>query len=341
MMAHVPRKVEDMSSYSEGQTHQLMEALQAVGFTAADVTKLGQFKQLPELRRVLNGQARIVRDKYIIDCDCDPYEPEDLSMKRHLRQGQLEWDPDKVLLHVFDEQREGSIHGNDLYEKLKPILNACFLDHLLAHPHLIPEEWKGKHIFFWGTIYQDSAERQSVRYLYWDSMRWTWNFVLLDCLWRNDFFAAILIQDEAELPTVYPVKIDYSDTFKQRVATGHYDWNNSDITEKHFPIKGEGQVKRDLELINYGKSISTELILEVIDARGYRPATIEELLAFGATYPEVHRELVIVALGSVWCEDDERVVAYLGGGGRLERQLNLVDFWRKWNDYYHFLVVRK
>jgi hypothetical protein len=52
-----------MSSYSEGQTHQLMEALELAGVPATDVTKLGQFgkKGLLEICLVLNGKAKIVR----------------------------------------------------------------------------------------------------------------------------------------------------------------------------------------------------------------------------------------------------------------------------------------
>jgi hypothetical protein len=45
-----------MSSYTEGQTHQLMEALQTAGFTADDVTKLGQFDNLPSIRAVVRNE---------------------------------------------------------------------------------------------------------------------------------------------------------------------------------------------------------------------------------------------------------------------------------------------
>ena len=49
-----------MSSYSEGQTHQLMEALEAHNFSADDVTKLGQYDRLLAIREVVNNRARIV-----------------------------------------------------------------------------------------------------------------------------------------------------------------------------------------------------------------------------------------------------------------------------------------
>ncbi len=48
-----------MSSFSEGQTHQLMDALEGASFTAGDVTRLGQFKYLGGLRGVLFGTHEI------------------------------------------------------------------------------------------------------------------------------------------------------------------------------------------------------------------------------------------------------------------------------------------
>jgi hypothetical protein len=51
----------DMSKYSEGQTHQLMEALEAVGFSPEYITRLGQSKTLLlKLLRVLDGMDEIV-----------------------------------------------------------------------------------------------------------------------------------------------------------------------------------------------------------------------------------------------------------------------------------------
>lgn len=49
-----------MSSYSEGQTHQLMDRFEAEGFTSADLTNLGQFANLGGIRAVINGRAKIV-----------------------------------------------------------------------------------------------------------------------------------------------------------------------------------------------------------------------------------------------------------------------------------------
>jgi hypothetical protein len=54
------QKEEDMSSYSEWQVHQLVDKLEAEGFTAEHITKLGQYANLGDIRLVLDGRAKIV-----------------------------------------------------------------------------------------------------------------------------------------------------------------------------------------------------------------------------------------------------------------------------------------
>lgn len=56
----MPKGEEDMSSYKEGQTHQLANALEAAGFTPDHLTKLGQHSKLGDFRLVLDGRAEIV-----------------------------------------------------------------------------------------------------------------------------------------------------------------------------------------------------------------------------------------------------------------------------------------
>ena len=48
-----------MSSYSEGQTHQLMDALEKARFEPADITALGQFPGLGLIKKVLRGELVI------------------------------------------------------------------------------------------------------------------------------------------------------------------------------------------------------------------------------------------------------------------------------------------
>lgn len=140
---------------------------------------------------------------------------------------------------------------------------------------------------------------------------------------------------------IYPVAVDYTKTIDEMVSAGHYDWKNDDINSKNFSVSGEGVVNVNLELIHLNKMISSEDVLAYLEKNGMRPATIAELLAFGATHPEVQREFSIICLGSSWVDSDgDRLVPCLYGGGS-GRGLSLRWFVGGWNVHCRFLAVRK
>jgi hypothetical protein len=57
--------------------------------------------------------------------------------------------------------------------------------------HLIPEEWKGKYVFFWGTIYRGSGDNLYVRCLCWGGGRWDWGYDWLGGGWDDGNPAAV------------------------------------------------------------------------------------------------------------------------------------------------------
>lgn len=161
-----------------------------LGQVEAIVNKLGGMEGV---KRFLAGFAEIVVVKHVIDCDAAPFLPEGWKVESHKKGGSLEWDPTKVKLHLSPNQQNGKcINGNKLREELvnEPVLNANVSDYLLAHPESIPEEWKGKYVFFWGTIYRRSDGRLYVRDLYFDDGRWYWGCGWLDDDWDSAHPAA-------------------------------------------------------------------------------------------------------------------------------------------------------
>ena len=157
----------------------------------------------------------------------------------------------------------------------------------------------------------------------------------------TDEFASNLLKAAQIVRNVLAVFVDYSLSLPQMIAAGKYDWVNPDITEKNFPLdKRKGTVEVQPELIHIGHNISSDDALQELDGRGYRAATAEELLAFGAKYPDKQREFPIVALGTGRHLFDERHVLYLDRD-RSERFLNLCWFDLDWIDNYRFLAVRK
>ncbi|MBI3074608.1 MAG: hypothetical protein HYY92_00090 [Parcubacteria group bacterium] len=132
---------------------------------------------------------------YPINCDTAPYIPDGWSVEAHHKDGQFVWNPNAVELYLADEQKEGRIIGTELRKKLqdKPVLNANVLDYLLKpkNQHLIPEEWKGKAVFFWGTVYRYSDGNLCVRYLYWSVGGWFWSLYWLEHDWNAHDPAAL------------------------------------------------------------------------------------------------------------------------------------------------------
>ena len=136
---------------------------------------------LENVMKILQGAVKVVLEvvKHLIDCDVAPFCPEGWKVESHKKGGQIEWDPTKVRLYFSPNQQNGKcIQGHNLRKELEnePVLNANVADYLLAHPELMPEDWKGKYVFFWGTIYRDSDGSLCVRYLCWGGSGWSWDY---------------------------------------------------------------------------------------------------------------------------------------------------------------------
>jgi len=186
--------------YSVGQMNEHGNALEQSGWTPAHLKKAAGGSFLKSVLDVLDGRAEITYPDHVIDCDADPFLPKGWKVEEHQKGGQLKFDSTQVQFYLSDPQRKGKvIEGNTLRKELagKPVLNANVLDYLLAHPHLIPEEWKEdsegrtRYIFFWGTIYRNSSGGLYVRFLYWDGGRWYWDCGWLGYGWYVDSPAAL------------------------------------------------------------------------------------------------------------------------------------------------------
>ena len=135
------------------------------------------------MNAILSGRATIAYREHMIDLDADPRIPCRVwKVHEHKKGGQFKWDASKVKLFLHDKQRDGSINGIKLRKELanKPCYNANLLDYLLDNPNLIPEEWQGGRVCFWGTIYRDfRGDDLFVRCLVWEGGHWKQEFHVL------------------------------------------------------------------------------------------------------------------------------------------------------------------
>ena len=169
-----------------GLAHKVCLAAEEQGYTPELLNRLAEHPTLlGDLRKVQLGFSEINPILHAIDCDADPFIPSGWSVEEHRKSGIFTWDSTMVKLYLSKKQKgDKYIAGNDLRKELarQPVLNANVLDYLLKteNQRLIPEEWKGKAVFFWGTIYRNSAVNLFVRYLYWNGDRLDWDYCWLD-----------------------------------------------------------------------------------------------------------------------------------------------------------------
>ncbi len=149
----------------------------------------------------------------------------------------------------------------------------------------------------------------------------------------------------AGLQALIEGKFPIPTTLAEMIADCKFHYVNTDITEANFPFAGPVADVSDMLTVSQkdlgGKNMTTAEIEAAIDRKGYRRATLAELLAWAVA--KWNGKDLVVALGSSWVNPDGlRLVPYLYGGGD-GRRLNLG--WghpeNRWCEDDLFLVVRK
>ena len=184
------------------QAGELKAGFRRHGWTNALIKKLSEGDNLAKVRDVLLGRAEIKMIEHTIDCDAPVFLPNgwgelpDTEQLPNRVRGLVKFDPTKAKLHLVSEQKDSKcIGGNDLRKQLanQPVYTAHILDYVLKpeNQHLIPEEYKGKEVFFWGTIYRGPDGNLYVRYLFWSGVGWNWRSRWLGYGWDVSDPAAV------------------------------------------------------------------------------------------------------------------------------------------------------
>ena len=132
------------------------------------------------------------------------------------------------------------------------------------------------------------------------------------------------------------VTIDYRRTLDQMIAAGGYDHVNRHISGSSFAVADGDVAERELILVHLAHVASTDEVLGQLDELAVRSGRIEELLAFGAAYPEAQRQYPIVAVGAL---DEYRRRPFLWGSARV-RHLDLRFDEKVWGGNIRFLTAR-
>lgn len=206
-----------MSSYKEGQIHQLADVLEVVGFSPEDITALGQNRNqvLTELRGVLLGLAKIVRESLKLACD-KPFSPETFigdgwSVWKGPANGSgLEGDEDrdrreddltvidweKVVFETHLHDGETSLPGEEKLRRAKNSGNTqlggrSFLslweDHQANRENSLLEKLRRSkgvtRIYFFGLVLRDPLGNRCVLCLYCSGSECSWYYFWLSHPW--------------------------------------------------------------------------------------------------------------------------------------------------------------
>lgn len=170
-----------------GQANELKLAFRRNGWTNADAKKLCDGDTLAKILHIVRDNNMAKVGQHLIDLDAKPFVPDRWKLAEHKKGGKIVWSREKVKLYLSPEQEEegtGLIGGMKLHKKLKKkcVMNANLLAFFYKNQKLIPKEWKGMHIFFWGTIYYNQHDNLCVRYLYFHegAERWDSSSYVLD-----------------------------------------------------------------------------------------------------------------------------------------------------------------
>jgi hypothetical protein len=101
-----------------------------------------------------------------------------------------------------------------------------------------------------------------------------------------------------EIKEVYALKVDYNKNIMGAIADGHYSWVNQDIRAEYFNLIKAGRMTLETVLVQFARYVYIDNALKDLNNHGLRPANLQELLAFGAEYPNIQNETAVIALAA-------------------------------------------
>lgn len=142
----------------------------------------------------------------------------------------------------------------------------------------------------------------------------------------------------------WPIQAEYSN-FQAAIDAGHYNEIDTNITAVNFCLE-DLPVSINAKLVIYAPHLTIKSPRVIYETRrrlhlNLNTDLIWELLALGATYPDIQLHFPIFALGSSWVTSDgDRNVPYLGRWD-AKRYLSLFWFVDEWDGPCRFAATRE
>lgn len=140
----------------------------------------------------------------------------------------------------------------------------------------------------------------------------------------------------------YQITVNYVKKLEEMIHDAKFDYINSSINSKNFPIDGKGIKKFTLQVIHFESNINTDNVIAFIHNKNKVLARIEHLISLATEYPYLQQSgFPIIALGSVWERTSkEHVVPVLRGNDNPpDRNMHLLRTENKWNSNEYICII--
>lgn len=121
---------------------------------------------------------------------------------------------------------------------------------------------------------------------------------------RTAFRSALALDCLLSIYCACMVVVDYSMSLVDMISAGRYGQVCREINHENFPIERRDTTERVEVVLVHPRVGSGEMYPDKLLAEmhhfGLRPATLPELLALGASQPDIQRRFPIIALASLW-----------------------------------------
>lgn len=115
-------------------------------------------------------------------------------------------------------------------------------------------------------------------------------------------------------PLELVIELKYGTTLDEMLAKAKFNHVSHLITPENFPVTPPGASHNKAKLFHFKQELYPEEAIRRMNKKGYEPAKIQHLIAFGIDFPEEQNRSNILALGSVLeHEDGYKEYPYLFG----------------------------
>ena len=136
-------------------------------------------------------------------------------------------------------------------------------------------------------------------------------------------------------------KVGDGRTTEELVQAGNYNYPNSYINSRNFPVRRTASVSREIVLLKFDHDVTSEEVIAEAARQSLGRPVYEDALYFGIEHPDVQREQPVVFLHEPRRNPNGSLFVLCLWSYAGDRRLALYYFNLRWLRSYRFAFVRE